>query len=226
MAVLNLGGMAFDDFEVPGRMLFGGAQQLAVHRLIGGMRVIDAMGRDDAAVRWSGVFSGGDAGTRARMLDAMRAAGAMLSLTWDAFCYNVVIERLELDFRNPWWIPYHVSCAVVVDTAQNVVARFVDLAGSIADDLTSASSFTDVATAITAISVPDALTRGNGDYEAATVALSNVQGALTQGIGSAQGALGSTDLATVVSASGTLAQLCAARGYVGRSAANLVNAGM
>jgi hypothetical protein len=40
MAVLILGGMEFDDFEIPGRMLFGGAQQLAVHKLIGGVRVI------------------------------------------------------------------------------------------------------------------------------------------------------------------------------------------
>jgi hypothetical protein len=225
MAVLILGGMAFDDFEIPGRMLFGGAQHLAVHRLIGGVRVIDAMGRDDAAVRWSGVFSGSEAGTRARMLDTMRALGGQLNLAWDAFCYSVVIDRLDLDFRNPWWIPYHISCAVVMDLAQNIAAPLVVLADSIADDLTSASAFVDVSAAIAATSVSDSLTRGNGDYAAATIALSNAQGAISQGINTAQGGLVSTDLASVVSASGTLAQLCTASGYVGRAVANLQNVG-
>jgi hypothetical protein len=225
MTVLNLGGMAFDDFEIPGRMLFGGAQQLAMHRLIGGVRVIDAMGRDDAAVRWSGIFSGNDASMRARMLDAMRAAGGALNLAWDAFCYTVIIERLDLDFRNPWWIPYRISCAVVMDKAQNNAVPLPELSDSILGDLTSASAFIDVSAAISATSVSDASTQGNGDYAAAALSLSNAQSAITQGIDSAQAALASTDIASVVSASGTLAELCVARGYVGRSAANLRNAG-
>lgn len=225
MAVLNLGGVAFDDFEVPGRMVFGGAQQLAVHRLIGGVRVIDAMGRDDSAVRWSGVFSGSDAGARARMLDAMRAAGGQLNLAWDAFCYTVIIERLDLDFRNPWWIPYHISCAVVMDLAQNIAASVEDLADSILGDLTSASAFVDVSAAIAATSLPDALTQGNSDYAAAGVALANAGGAISQGIASAQTGLDAEELGSVVSASGQLAQLCVARGYVARSAANLLTAG-
>jgi hypothetical protein len=206
-------------------MLFGGAQQLAVHKLIGGVRVIDAMGRDDSAVRWSGVFSGGNAGERARMLDAMRAAGGELNLAWDAFCYNVVIEHLALDFRNPWWIPYQISCAVVMDLAQNVPIASPDLADSILGDLTAASAFFDVSASISATSVPDALTQGNGDYAAATIALSNAGTAISQGIVTAQAAFGSTDLATLVAASGQLAQLCTAQGYVARSAANLLDAG-
>jgi hypothetical protein len=225
MAVLTLGGVAFGGFEVPGNMVFGGAQQLAVHRLIGGQRVIDAMGRDDAAVRWCGVFSGGNAGGRARMLDAMRAAGSQLNLAWDAFSYAVIIERLSLDFRNPWWIPYEISCTVVLDLAQNVPAYVTDLADGVLDDLTSASAFIDVSAAIAAISAPDALTQGNDNYAAATTALSSVGTALSDGIASAQAGLGSNNLAGVVTASGQLAQLCAARGFVERSAANLLGAG-
>ena len=225
MAVLTLGGVAFGAFEVPGNMVFGGAQQLAVHKLIGGMRVIDAMGRDDSAVRWSGVFSGGNAGERARRLDAMRAAGGALNLAWGAFCYNVVIEQLDLDFQNPWWIPYQISCAVVLDLAQNIPVASPDLANSILGDLMAASAFFDVSAAISATSLPDALVQGNGDYAAATIALANTGTAISQGIVTAQAAFGSTDLATIVSASGQLAQLCTAQGYVGRSAANLLDAG-
>ena len=225
MAVLTLGGVEFGDFEVPGNVAFGGAQQIAVHNLIGGVRVIDAMGRADAAVRWSGVFSGASAGARARMLDAMRAGGSQLNLSWDAFSYNVVIGNLTLDFRNPWWIPYKISCEVVQDLAQNVPALSLKLADSILDDLTSASAFVDVSGAIAATSLPDALTQGNGDYAAAAIAVSNAGRAISQGIVAAQAELGSSDLATIVSASGQLAQLCAARGYVARSAANLQGAG-
>jgi hypothetical protein len=225
MTVLTLGGVALVGFEIPGQMLFGGRQQLAVHKLIGGVRVIDAMGRDDAAVRWTGVFSGSTAGDRARLFDAMRSAGGLLALAWDAFCYSVVIERLHLDFRNPWWIPYQMDCAVVMDRAQNVPVRSANLADSISDDLMSASAFLDVSAAIAATSVADALTQGNGDYAAASAALATTETVIAQGIVSAQNVLGSSDLGVVVNASGQLAQLCAARGYVGRSATNLQIAG-
>ena len=211
--------------KIPGHMLFGGSQQLAVHQLIGGTRVIDAMGRDDAPVRWSGVFSGGEASSRARMLDAMRAAGNTLNLAWDSFCYSVVIERLDMDFRNSWWIPYQISCAVVMDRAQADSVAGPDLADSVVGDLTSASAFFNVSAAIAAVGITDALTQGNGDYAAATTALSAAGNAIAQGLVVAGSGLASADLGAVVSAAGTLAQLCVARGYVGRSAANLQNAG-
>ena len=225
MALLTLGGVEFGDFEIPGQVIFGGAQQLAVHKLIGGVRIIDAMGRDDAAVEWSGVFSGSDAGARARMVDAMRAAGGQLSLAWDAFCYSVVIERLDMEYCSPWWIPYRISCAVVMDQAQGVVLESVDLADSIQNDLTAASAFFDVSTAIGATSIPDALTPGNADYAAASIAVASARASISQGIAGAQSGLGSSDLATLVSASGSLAQLCVSRGYVGRAATNLGGAG-
>ena len=55
---VTLGGFAFQDFEVPERIPAGGEQMLAIHKLVGGRRVIDAMGRDDAALEWSGYFLG------------------------------------------------------------------------------------------------------------------------------------------------------------------------
>ena len=58
---LLLGPVAFQDFEVPCGVNFGGRQRLALHRLPGGSRVIDALGRDDAQISFSGIFSGSDA---------------------------------------------------------------------------------------------------------------------------------------------------------------------
>lgn len=225
MALLTLGNVAFDDFEVPGQVRFGGSQQLAVHRLIGGMRVVDAMGRDDADLEWRGVFSGSEAGDRARLLDAMRAAGQEQSLTWDEFSYSVVIKRLDLEYRSPFWIPYRITCTVMLDQAQTVVGYAPDLAQSILDDLTSASAFIDVSGALAATALPDALTAGNADYSAASIALMGVSNAVSQAIETAQQNLASTDLTTLVSAAGTLAQACLASGYVQRSLNNLDAAG-
>ena len=71
--MLLLGPVVFQDFELPGWVRFGGAQRLAVHQMPGGARVIDMLGRDDAEICWSGVFSGSDAPERARLIDLMRA---------------------------------------------------------------------------------------------------------------------------------------------------------
>jgi hypothetical protein len=87
---LVLGPVLFADFEVPERIGFGGRQQLVIHQLPGGGRVIDALGRDDADISWSGFFSGEDAADRARVVDTLRAQGQPLPLIWDAFYYTVL----------------------------------------------------------------------------------------------------------------------------------------
>jgi hypothetical protein len=225
MALLILGGFEFVDFEVASDVSFGGAQKLAVHRLIGGTRVIDVMGRDDSEVTWSGIFSGSGAGDRARMLDAMRVAGVPLSLTWDEFCYTVVIEKLDMNFCNPWWIPYHIACTVVVDQAQSISTYVPDLADAILGDLTSASAYYDVSGALAATSASDALIQGDANYTSASVALAGTAQGIDASIQTAQANLNSTSLATLVSASGSLAQLCVARGYVERTINNLDGAG-
>jgi hypothetical protein len=225
MALLILGSFEFTDFEVPGEISFGGAQKLAVHKLIGGTRVIDVMGRDDADVTWSGVFSGSNAGDRARVLDAMRVEGDPLNLTWDEFCYTVLIESLSMDFCNPWWIPYKITCTVMADQAQSISEFVPDVADAILGDLTSASAYYDVSGALAATSAPNALTQGDASYTSASVALANTAQGIDANIQVAQSNLTSSSLATLVSASGSLAQLCAARGYVERSINNLDGAG-
>lgn len=225
MALLTIGGLALTDFEVPSQVSFGGEQKLTIHKLIGGARIIDAMGRDDSAVSWRGIFSGSDAGDRARMLDAMRVAGGPLSLSWDEFCYTVIIQSLRMEFRNPWWIPYDISCTVLTDQAQGLLDYVPDLSDAVLADLTTASLYYNVSTSIAATSVSDALTQGNTDYTAATGALAGTAQAINTAIVASQQTLASTNLATIVSASGTLAQLCAARGYVERSINNLSDAG-
>jgi hypothetical protein len=225
MSLLTLGSVTFQAFEVPARISFGGAQSLRVHKLIGGARVIDSLGRDDAALVWSGVLSGASATARGRALDAMRAAGEAQTLTWDAYCYAVVIAKLTMDFCNPWWIPYRMTCEVQADLGQGL-ASAVDVIGTdILADLTAAASFLDPATSLAIEGDASLYSGGMSGQKQALVALTATQQQLQGRIQVSGAGLGAADLADVVSAAGTLANLCCARGYLERSLSNIEQAG-
>ena len=139
VSYLLLGPVLFQDFELPGSIAWGGAQSLAIHRLPGGNRIIDAMGRDDADITWSGVFSGPDATVRARALDLMRADGSVWPLTWDSFFYSALIARLDIDHRRPNWLPYRITCTVLRDEAASLLMAPITFATSVAQDLATAT---------------------------------------------------------------------------------------
>jgi hypothetical protein len=122
---VKLGDITFADFEVPESITWGGEQSLSIKRLIGGRRVIDAMGADDDPIEWSGRFRGPDAAARARALDALRAAGQQVVLSWGEFSYNVVVAHFRGDFRRSYEIPYSVAC-VVVGAAPQAEAPGID----------------------------------------------------------------------------------------------------
>ena len=97
---LLLGPIVFQDFEIPAGINFGGRQRLALHHLPGGFRIINALGRDDAQISFSGIFTGSDATLRARSLDELRVAGIALPLTWDVLFYTVLIAEFRADYCN------------------------------------------------------------------------------------------------------------------------------
>lgn len=127
VAPLILGPIALHGFEVPETITIGGAQRLAIHRLPGGARVIDALGPDDADIVWSGIASGPEAAARIRTLDTLRRAGLPLPLAWDANAYTVVVSNFEADTVNPYWIPYRISCAVLRDDTALPLSAAVDV---------------------------------------------------------------------------------------------------
>lgn len=120
MITVQLGDFVFADFEVPESMPWGGEQLLSIHQMVGGKRVIDAMGRSDAPLEWSGRIRGSEAVSRARQLDAMRIAGKPLVLTWSEFRYTVVIKRFTPVFEQAFEVPYTISCEVASDDATPV----------------------------------------------------------------------------------------------------------
>ena len=114
---LMLGPVAFQRFEVPERIQFGGRQRLAVHLMPGGGRIVDVMGADEGPVTWSGVFSGPEAAERVRLLERLRRDGALLGLSWEGWRFTVVIESFEAEAMNPAWIPYRIRTFVIATGA-------------------------------------------------------------------------------------------------------------
>ena len=243
--VLVLGPVAFAAFEIPERIVFGGAQRLAVHKLPGGLRVIDALGRDDRELTWSGFFAGPDATGRARLLDVLRAQGAVLPLTWDVFFYSVVIASFDAEYRHGWWIPYRLTCTVLSDEAEAAIDPVTSVAAQALSDLGAAAGLAkgagiDLSGVQTALTAPGATISNTLAYAAAQSMVDRAQMLVGNGIagaeaqlvpiataiplgpGSAAAGIAALGSATIVA--GQLGALTAAKGYVGRTATNLANA--
>lgn len=124
--IVTLDDFAFSGFEVPEMIPFGGAHSLAVKTLIGGKRVIDAMGADEDPIEWSGRIRGQNAAARARALDAKRKAGKPVQLTWGDFSFMVVIERFRPVMERTYEIPYSISCVVVADSPAAAAGPGID----------------------------------------------------------------------------------------------------
>lgn len=113
--ILTLGDFAFSRFEIPEKIAFGGTQHVVKHEMVGGARVVDAMGRSDMPLTWSGLFQGESALSRARYLDTLRVNGGALLLSWSELRYRVVISDFRAEFQRFYQIPYSITCEVVED---------------------------------------------------------------------------------------------------------------
>jgi hypothetical protein len=139
---LILGAITFDGFSPPERMMAGGKQTLVVHKLPGGSRVIDTLGPDEADITWSGFFFGNNAYANCLALDAMRAAGQVVSLTWGGSFRDVIVSEFIFHVRrSPVWCEYAITCAVVENPALGDLTSTTDsVDSSVSDDLSSAAS--------------------------------------------------------------------------------------
>jgi hypothetical protein len=231
-AALMLGPMLFRDFEMPDRVGWGGAQRLSVHRLASGLRVIDALGRDDADIVWNGVFTGEDAPQRARALDLMRTGGAVWPLTWNWYNYSVVVASFRAEYLRPNWIPYRISCKVLRDESAGTLDAAVPIAAALNGDLAAADGFGSgvaLGAAIVAVSATDAATRGSVAFGRSRYSLATALRQFDVQIAAAEAGLNhvpasADDLNWTTGLAGQLASLTTARGYVRRAEANLANA--
>lgn len=239
---LTLGPVEFSEFEIPASINFGGRQILAVHQLIGGRRVIDSIGPSASEMKFSGTFSGPTAAARSQMIDLLRGTGRPLSLAWNAFLYEVVVDEFIADYRSPTWIPYRISCTVVRDNSPTTVSSPVSLSGLILADIASASDQCAGTNAVlgaaqSALQVPNCDTLGSAAYIAAQTTMTIAQSGIASELNMAETALTTmasltgtstaaygTDFLATVAATQQLAQMVSASGYIGRAARNLSNA--
>lgn len=223
---LLLGPVLFRDFELPGRIEWGGRQRLSIHHLPGGQRVIDAMGRDDAAIAWSGTFSGEDGAARARLIDLMRAEGTAWPLSWGRFLYTVVVQSFSVSYERANWMPYRISCAVLRDEAEGLVAQVAGLAQSVGADLLAAAGFgLDTSVAQSALAAPDATRLGSAAYDGAQAGVGQLSASAAQGFATADAAAAAdVPLASAGTVAGGLAMAAFGSAYAGRAAVLLQGA--
>ncbi len=120
--VVRLDDFEFSELEIPEAITWGGQQQLVVHQLPGGERVVDSLGRLDRELSWSGLFFGENALDRARYVDLLRAQGGPRSLTWGQFRYTVVISAFEPSYERSYKIHYSISLLVISDDSQPIAS--------------------------------------------------------------------------------------------------------
>lgn len=136
---LILGPVVFEEFEIPNHINFGGSQALSVKQLVGGQRIIDAMGRFDDDITWSGLFFGGTAVFRARFLDQMRSQGLPWSLIFSIFNYSVVIKDFKASYERDYQIPYSITVTVIQNLSLPIPILLPASFGDAIDDLMTAA---------------------------------------------------------------------------------------
>lgn len=239
-SVVTLDSFAFQAFEVPERVKWGGDQKLAVHRFPGGARVIDAMGPDPHAIEWSGVMLGGGAAQRASELNLLRARGDAVTLTWGDFSRTVVVTSCTFDHGHQR-IGYQVSCTVLPDDAAGIGGVAPSALDQIKADVNSALGFNVTGTLAGAGSALQSVQAAAAPLVG--IVSPNAAAALTGGLGAAADALGGvmvaadagmagladggnvvsslSGLPAALSWNGLAANAHAAAGYVGRALANV-----
>jgi len=135
-----LGGIPFYGHAVPNKINFGGKQKVTTQTLIGGQRVVDAMGAEPDDIKWSGRFRGADAIDNAVALDQMRKSGAAVPLTWFGFYFTVVVTSFTAETEKFYEVPYNITCLVVDDPSNALEAVLSSLDSLVGGDLTSATN--------------------------------------------------------------------------------------
>ena len=238
---IQIGPISLQDFEIPASVRFGGRHRLAIHILSTGHRVVERLGPEDDEIVFQGTFSGPNAEARVQLFDNLRLSGETVWLTWESFRRRVVVKSFVADYHSPWWIPYSVTCAVVIQTLPDVSGP-ASVREAVMADIGNALTATPGAalplgSLKTVVSAPDSLIAGSTGRTQASGIVSEILASINQliatqsvslltdvGITHNINDLGST-FADKVSCAGALAGSAAARCYIGRIRANLNRVG-
>lgn len=127
---LIVGDVEFTGLEVPPSVRLGAKQQLVVHKLVGGKRIVDVLGVDYDNLSWSGWMTGATAGERVTALETLRDVGAPLAFSIDGYYYSVVIQSFGHEFEHVYRRFYSIELVIVssLDTpiTENALAGTLD----------------------------------------------------------------------------------------------------
>jgi len=110
---LIVGDVEFTGLEVPESVTVGAKQQLVVHKLVGGRRIVDVLGVDYDNLSWSGWMTGATAGDRVTELEILRDAGARLTFNMDGYYFSVIIQSFNARFEHVYRRNYSIDLLVV-----------------------------------------------------------------------------------------------------------------
>ena len=145
----------FTGFEEPEGLTFGKEQSTYKHILIGGGRIIDALGAGDPDISWSGYFTGAQAPFRARFLEGLAKAAQPVLLKTSTFVKNVLISKFTFGFHKTFPIRYDITVQVIED--QTLPVSFI-IPADITDTITNALiQANDIATLINNPSILSAI---------------------------------------------------------------------
>ena len=116
--------LTFPDLAQPNALEMANTQQLAVHDLIGGGRVIEALGRRMTPVSWEGVFLGVPMAFETGLaLQALASSGGSALLTWERFRFRGLISALSLSCESTFRISYKVTFMPSDDLSEPLSAQ-------------------------------------------------------------------------------------------------------
>lgn len=170
MAGLVLGGVSFSGFEIPNEINFGGKHNVTVHQLIGGGRVLDAMGGKPDQIQWKGRFRGPSAIGRAQQIDELRIAGSQVDLAWLNLFRSVIVVSFTAHTEKSYEVPYEITCEVVNDAALGLGGFFQSIDALVSGDIVAATGFTANPTASSLVSVLSSAISTIGPLAGATAA--------------------------------------------------------
>ncbi|MCB8881711.1 hypothetical protein ACELLULO517_15795 [Acidisoma cellulosilytica] len=240
-ASVTIGGIGLASTEVPEQIPWGGEQAVSVKRLPGGGKVVDVLGAYERDIQWSGLFSGTNAVSRARSIDALRKAGKQITLVWGTFSRTVVIKTFEPDYKSiGYLIPYSITLEVITEQDSNPTSILDSITDDIGNALGIPGLSADITSALTtaqaALPVVGVLARGSSAFLGLSSALTSAQsvaslaqvsaGTIIDGASTAATAAGgvfpgSASLSAVVAARTLEASSTEALSYIGRSITNL-----
>jgi len=174
---LTLGGVQFQDFEIPEDFgPLGGKQVVVTHEFPGGLITQQEFGAFPIPVSWKGYLTGANAFDRQQTLDQIRVAGDDVQLAYGRYVWLGKVTEFEAKAKHQYLVPYTIKFEPSQDLSgaggtmgagpdsdlelSDETAGVNDVADG-ASGLTLPAPLSDPATALTA-AVQTALSNGNG----------------------------------------------------------------